>query len=185
MAKLINNMSLDGYIEDRHGAFDFGPMGDDVFTAYTDLLRTTGIFLYGRRLYETMAGWETMPELAAQSSLTANFSNAWKAPRKFVYSTTPAAVPTANNRIERAFNAAAVQQLKADANRDLTIGGPNLASQALEAGLVNECVLFIWPMSVGNGKPALPVDSSLSLELLDEHRFANGTLLLRYRPRPR
>jgi len=187
MAKLtyINNMSLDGYIEDRHGAFDFGPMDDDVFAAYTDLLRTVGTFLYGRRLYETMAGWETMPALAAQSSLAADFSNAWKAPRKIVYSTTLATAPTANTRIERAFDVAAVQQLKADASRDLTVGGANLASQALNAGLVDECILFVWPMTVGDGKPALPADASHSLELLDEHRFANGTLLLRYRPRPR
>lgn len=185
MAKLtyINNMSLDGYIEDRHGAFDFGPMDDDVFAAYTDLLRTVGTFLYGRRLYETMAHWETMPALAAQSSLAADFSNAWT--RKIVYSTTLATAPTANTRIERAFDAAAVLELKSDASRDLTVGGANLASQALNAGLVDECILFVWPLTVGDGKPALPADASYSLELLDEHRFANGTLLVRYRPRPR
>lgn len=187
MAKLtyLTNMSLDGYIEDRHGAFDFGPLADDVFAAYTDLLRTVGTFLYGRRLYETMAGWETMPALAAQSPLAADFSNAWKAPRKIVYSTTLAAVPTANTRIERAFDAAAVQQLKADASRDLTVGGANLASQALNAGLVDECILFVWPMTVGDGKPAFPADASLSLELLDEQRCANGVVILRYRPRLR
>lgn len=186
MAKLIyiNNMSLDGYFEDRHGAYDFGPMDDDVFAAYTDLLRPVGTFLYGRRLYETMAGWETMPALAAQSPLTAEFSDVWKAPRKIVYSPTLATVPTANTRIERAFDTTAVQQLKADSSRDLTVGGANLASQALHAGLVDECVLFVWPMTVGDGKPALPTDASHGLELLDEHRFANGTLLLRYRPRP-
>lgn len=181
----INNMSLDGYVEDRHGAFDFGPMDDDVFAAYIGLLRTAGTFLYGRRLYETMAGWETMPALAAQSPLAAEFSNVWKAPRKIVYSTTLATTPTANTRIERAFDVAAVQQLKADANSDLTVGGANLASQALNAGLVDECILFVWPMTVGGGKPALPADAGHSLELLDERRFANGTLLLRYRPRPR
>lgn len=186
MAKLtyINNMSLDGYIEDRHGAFDFGPMDDGLFAAYTDLLRSVGTFLYGRRLYETMAGWETMPALAAQSSLTADFSNAWKAPRKIVYSTTLATAPTANTRIERAFDAAAVHQLKAHASHDLTVGGANLASQVLNAGLVDECMLFVWPTSVGQGKPALPADARLTLELLDERRFANGVVLLRYRPRP-
>ncbi len=186
MAKLtyINNMSLDGYIEDRHGAFDFGPMDDDLFVTYTDLLRTVGTFLYGRRLYETMAVWETEPALAAQSSLTADFSNAWKAPRKIVYSATLATARTANTQIERAFDIAAVQQLKADASRDLTVGGANLASQALKAGLVDECLLFVWPITVGNGKPALPADASHSLELLGERRFANGVLLLRYRPRP-
>ncbi len=186
MAKLtyINNMSLDGYIEDRHGAFDFGPVDDDLFVTYTDLLRTVGTFLYGRRLYETMAVWETEPALAAQSSLTADFSNAWRAPRKIVYSATLAAARTANTQIERAFDIAAVQQLKADASRDLTVGGANLASQALEAGLVDECLLFVWPITVGNGKPALPADANHSLELLGARRFANGVLLLRYRPRP-
>src|SRR3954470_1104043 len=185
MAKLtyINNMSVDGSIEDRRGAFDFGPMDDEVFAAYTDLLRTVGTFLYGRRLYETMAGWETTPALAAQSSLTADFADAWKAPSKIVYSTTLAAAPTANTRIERVFDLAAVRQLKADARRDLTVGGANLASQALNAGLVDECVLFVWPIMVGDGKAAVPLDARLTLELLDECRFANGVLLLRYRPR--
>src|SRR5689334_3813041 len=112
----INNMSLDGYIEDRHGAFDFGPMDDELFVTYTDLLRTVGTFLYGRRLYEAMAVWETMPALAAQSSLTAEFSDVWKAPSKIVYSTTLATAPTANTRIERAFDVTAVHQLKADAS---------------------------------------------------------------------
>jgi len=186
VAKLtyINNMSLDGYIEDRHGAFDFGPMDDDLLAAYTELLRDVGTFLYGRRLYETMAGWETMPALAAQSPLTAEFSNVWKAPHKIVYSTTLASTPTANTRIERAFDVTAAQQLKADATRDITVGGANLASQALTAGLVDECLLFVWPITMGDGKPALPADARLSLELLDDHRFANGVLLLRYRPRP-
>lgn len=180
----ITNISLDGYIEDRHGVFDFGPMDDDVFAAYTDLLRTVGTFLYGRRLYETMAGWETMPALAAQSSLAADFANAWTAPSKIVYSTTLATAPTANTRIERAFDVASVQQLKANASRDLTVGGADVASQALNAGLVDECILFVWPIIVGAGKPALAADASLRLELLDQRRFANGVLLLRYRPRP-
>jgi dihydrofolate reductase len=186
MAKLtyINNMSLDGFIEDRHGVFDFGPMDDDLFATYTDLLRSVGTFLYGRRLYELMAGWETTPALAAQSLLAAEFADAWKAPRKIVYSTTLATAPTANTHIERAFDLTAVQQLKADASRDLTVGGANLASQALSAGLVDECILFVWPISVGDGKSALPTDACLSLELLDERRFANGVLLLRYRPQP-
>ncbi len=186
MAKLIyaSNMSLDGCTEDEHGAFDWAPPDDDVFAFITALMRSAGTYLYGRRMYETMAVWETVPALAAQSSLAADFSNAWKAPRKIVYSTALATAPTANTRIERAFDVAAVQQLKADASRDLTVGGANLASQALSAGLVDECILFVWPMTVGDGKPALPADASLSLELLDERRFANGVLLLRYRSRP-
>lgn len=162
----INNMSLDGYIEDRHGAFDFGPMHDDVFAAYTELLGSVGTFLYGRRLYELMAGWETLPALAAQSPLAADFARAWQAPSKIVYSTTLATAPTANTR------------------GDLTVGGADLAAQALTAALVDECTLFVWPVTVGDGKPALPAGARLSLELLDERRFTNGVLLLRYRPRP-
>jgi len=186
MAELtyITNMSLDGFIEDRHGAFDFGPMDDDLFATYTGLLRTVGTFLYGRRLYEAMAGWETMPALAEQSSLSADFAQAWRTPRKIVYSTTLATATTADTRIERTFDVDAVRQLKADATRDLTVGGADLAAQALRAGLVDECSLFVWPITVGRGKPALPVDTSLGLELLDERRFANGVVLLRYRPRP-
>ena len=185
MARLtyINNMSLDGFIEDRQGAFDFGPMDDDLYVTYTELLRTVGTFLYGRRLYETMAVWETSPELAARSSLTADFASAWQAPDKVVYSTTLATVPTARTRIERAFDVAAVQRLKAESKGDLTVGGADLAAQALRAGLVDECVLYVWPTTVGGGKPALPVDVGLSLELLDERRFANGVVVLRYRPR--
>ena len=184
MARLtyINNLSVDGYIEDRDGAFDFGPMDDDLFVAYTEILRTVGTFLYGRRLYETMAGWETMPELAAESRLAADFAQAWQAPSKIVYSTTLATAPTANTHIERAFDIAAVQQLKADASGDLTVGGADLASQALTADLVDECLLFVWPVAVGGGKPALPSDVMLRLELLDQRRFANGVMLLRYRP---
>ena len=186
MGKLtyITNTSLDGCIEDRHGAFDFGPMDDDLFASYTELLRTVGTFLYGRRLYETMAVWETVPALAERSPLTTDFANAWQTPRKIVYSTTLATAPTANTRIERAFDVAAVRQRKADASRDLTVGGADLAAQALRAGLVDECDLFVWPIAVGHGKPALPADTSLRLELLDERRFANGVVLLRYRPRP-
>lgn len=180
----LTNMSLDGYIEDRHGGFDFGPVDDELFAAYTELLGPVGTFLYGRRLYETMAGWETMPELAARSSRAADFAHAWQVPSKIVYSTTLATVPTANTRIERAFDLSAVHRLKADASRDLTVGGAHLASQALTAGLVDECTLFVWPVAVGDGKPALPAGARLSLELVDERRFANGVVCLRYRPRP-
>ncbi len=186
MARLtyITNMSLDGCIEDRDGGFDFGPTDDELYATYTDLLRDVGTFLYGRRLYEMMAVWETDPALAARSSLTAAFAEVWKAPRKVVYSRTLTTVPTARTRIERSFDVAAVQQLKADADGDLTVGGADLASQALRAGLVDECLLFVWPVTVGTGKAALPVDAGLRLELLDERRYANGVLLLRYRPRP-
>jgi dihydrofolate reductase len=181
----ITNMSLDGYIADRHGAFDFGPVDDELFASYTDLLRTVGTFLYGRRLYETMAVWETVPALAAQSCLAAEFADAWRAARKVVYSSTLAAAPTSSTDISRTFDVSAVQQLKADATADLTVGGASLAAQALAAGLVDECLLFVWPTTVGDGSPAFPTAARHTLELLDERRFANGVVLLRYRPSPR
>ena len=184
MAKLIyaTNMSLDGYIEDERGAFDWFTPDDDVFASTTDLLRSVGAFLYGRRLYEAMAVWETNAALAARSELMADFATAWQAASKVVYSTTLAAVSTANSRLERHFDPTAVQQLKAAASSDLTIGGANLAAQALKAGLVDECQLFVWPLLVGGGKPALPTDTRADLELLDERRFGNGVIHLRYRP---
>ncbi len=184
MAKLIyvTNVSLDGYIEDERGAFDLYPPDDEVFASTTDLLRSVGTFLYGRRLYETMAVWETNTALAAQSDLTADFASAWQAANKVVYSTTLAAVSTADTRLERHFDPAAVHQLKATVDSDLTIGGANLATQAFKAGLVDECQLFVWPMVVGGGKPGLPTGIRADLELLDERRFRNGAVHRRYRP---
>ncbi|MFF3855713.1 dihydrofolate reductase family protein [Micromonospora sp. NPDC002575] len=183
MAKLIyvNNMSLDGYIEDERGAFAWFPIDDEVFAVQTDLLRSVGTFLYGRRLYESMAVWETDASLAAQSDLLADFSNTWKAANKVVYSTTLAAASTADTRIERRFDPAAVRKLKATASSDLTVGGANLAAQAFQAGLVDECQMFVLPIIVGGGKPGLPTGSRADLELLEERRFRNGVVHLRYR----
>lgn len=184
MAKLIylTNASLDGYIEDERGAFDWFPVNDEVFAFTTDLLRSVGTLLYGRRLYEMMAVWETNPALAAQSDLMADFASAWQAATKVVYSTTLAAASTASTRLERHFDPAALQQLKATADSDLMVGGANLATQAFKAGLVDEYQLLVWPLLVGGGKPALPIGIRADLELVDERRFANGVLHLRYRP---
>lgn len=183
MATLIyaTNVSLDGCIEDPHGAFDWAPPDDDVFAATTTLLRSVGTLLYGRRLYETMAVWETDPALAEQSGLAAEFAGAWRAADKVVYSTTLTAVPTATTRLEHRFDPNAVRELKAETTRDLTIGGANLAAQAFGAGLVDECQLFVWPMILGGGKPAFPAGVRANLKLLDEHRFGNGVVQLRYR----
>jgi dihydrofolate reductase len=183
MAKLsyLTNMSLDGYIEDKNGEFDFGPPDDDVFAFTTDLIRPVDTFLYGRRLYEAMAVWETNADLAAQSDLMAEFATTWLAPSKVVYSTTLAAVSTARTRLERRFDPDAVREIKASATADLTVGGAHLAARAFEAGLVDECQLLVWPTAVGGGKPALPRDIRIDLALLDEHRFANGVVYLRYR----
>ncbi|MEU4781512.1 dihydrofolate reductase family protein [Micromonospora sp. NPDC023633] len=183
MAKLIyvTNVSLDGYIEDERGAFDMVPLDDEVFAFHTDLVRSVGTFLYGRRLYEAMAVWETDAALAAKSDLMADFANAWQAASKVVYSENLPAASTADTRLERRFDPAAVQELKATASGDLHVGGANLATQAFKAGLVDECQLFILPVVVGGGKPGLPTGMRENLELLDERRFRNGVVHLRYR----
>ncbi|MGJ7442172.1 dihydrofolate reductase family protein [Aquipuribacter sp. MA13-6] len=188
MARLVyvTNVSLDGFIEDEDGAFDsFSWHVEEVFAAATDLVRSTGTFLYGRRLYEAMAVWETDPTLAAQSDLMAEFATAWQAADKVVHSTTLTEVPTARTRIEPELDPAAVRDLKAAAGHDLLVGGADLAGQAFAAGLVDEYQLFVWPVVVGGGKPALPPGIRVDLELLEEHRFADGVVRLRYRPRQR
>ncbi len=183
MAKLIYvaNVSLDGYIEDEHGRFDWTEPTDEVFTFITDLVRPVGTYLYGRRMYETMAVWETQPALAAQSELRADFANVWRAADKIVYSTTLHTVSTTNTRLDHRFDPEAVRDMKASAASDLTVGGPNLAAHAFNAGLVDECQLFVCPALVGEGKPAFPGDARAQLDLLEEHRFGNGVVNLRYR----
>jgi len=185
VAKLIyvSNMSLDGWTEDERGAFDWATPDDEVFASITDLLRSVGTHLYGRRMYDTMAVWETDAALAEQSDLMGDFASVWQAADKVVYSTTLAAVSTANTRLEHRFDPGAVRDLKAAARSDLLVGGPNLAAQALTAGLVDECHLFLWPVVLGGGKPALATDARAELELLGERRFSNGVVHLRYRPR--
>lgn len=185
MAKLVylTNASLDGHIEDEHGAFDLYEPDEDVFAATTTLLKSFGTILYGRRLYETMSVWETNPDLAGQSDRAADFAATWQAADKIVYSTTLTAVSTARTRLERDFEPNAVQDLKAAATSDVLIGGANLAARAFAAGLVDEYQLFVWPMIVGGGKPALPAGIRTALELLDEQRFDNGVVYLRYRIR--
>jgi dihydrofolate reductase len=183
MAKLIyvSNVSLDGYIEDEHGSFDWTAPDDELFAFITDLVRPVGTYLYGRRMYDTMSVWETDPALAAQSELMADFANVWQAASKVVYSTTLGAVSTAKTRLERNFDPASVRDMKASATSDLTVGGAHLAAHALKAGLVDECHLFIRPVLVGGGKPALPSDTRADLELLDDRRLSNGVVYLRYR----
>ena len=152
-----------------------------MFEFITDLVRPVGTYLYGRRMYDTMAVWETDSTLAARSSLTARCAKVWQAADKVVYSSSLAAPSTGNTRVERHFDPSAVHDLKAAASRDLLVGGPNLAGQALAAGLVDELQLFVWPVVLGGRKPALPTDTRADLELLDEHRFRNGVVQLRYR----
>jgi dihydrofolate reductase len=182
MAKLIYiiNMSVDGYIEDQHGSFDWTEPDDEVFAFITDLVRPVGTHLLGRRMYETMAVWETDPALAAQSELMADFANLWQAASKVVYSTTLDAASTARTRLERNFDPVSVREMKASATSDLAVAGPQLAAHAFKAGLVDECHLFVRPVVVGGGKPALP-DGRAHLELLDERRLGDGAVYLRYR----
>jgi len=183
MAKLIYvaNVSLDGYIEDAHGSFEWTAPSDEFFTFINYLVRPVGTYLYGRRMYETMAVWETQPALSAQSELMADFANVWQAADKIVYSTTLQVVSTANTRLERGFDPDSVRDMKTSAGSDLTVGGPTLAAHAFNAELVDECQLFIHPVVVGEGKAAFPRDGHVQLELLHERRFANGVVNVHYR----
>ena len=183
MAKLIYviNVSLDNFIEDADGRFDWTEPSDEFFAFITDLVRPVGTHLNGRRMYETMAVWETDPELAAQSELMADFANVWRTADKVVYSMTLDSVSTANTRLERRFDPESVRAMKESAARDLSVAGPTLAAHAFAAGLVDECHLFVYPLVVGRGKPAFPTDLRAQLELLEERRFQDGVVYLRYR----
>jgi dihydrofolate reductase len=183
MAKLlyVMNVSLDGYIADQDGNFDWGAPDEEYYAFVNDLERPVGTYLYGRRLYELMAVWETDPAAAAQSPGTREFAQIWQAADKVVYSRTLQAAATTRTRVERDFDPQAVRHLKAAAERDFTVGGPDLGAQALTAGLVDEVQLFVWPVVVGGGKPFLPSRVRLQLELLDERRFGSGVVYLRYR----
>lgn len=183
MANLIYSaiMSLDGYIADKDDNFDWAMPDEEVHRFINDLERGASTYLFGRQMYETMAVWETDPSLAAESPLMRDFAEMWQAADKIVYSKTLEAVSTTKTRIERSFDPEAVRQLKATIGRDITIGGPNLAAQAFKARLVDECHLFLVPIMVGGGKQALPDNLRLELKLLDERRFGNGMIHLRYR----
>ena len=185
MAKLIYSAiaSLDGYVADEYGNFDWAVPDEEVHALINYLNRRGGTYLYGRRMYETMVGWETDPTLADHSPLMRDFAEIWQAADKIVYSRTLEAVSTAGTRIERDFDPEAVRQMKVLAGRDLIVGGPALAAQAFKAGLVDECHLFIVPMVVGGGKRSLPGNVRLKLELLDERRFSSGMVYFYYRTR--
>lgn len=184
MATLIYSSitSLDGYVADADGNFDWGVPDEEVHTFVNDLTQPVGTYLFGRRMYEVMAAWETM-DLADQPPSIQDFAGIWRAADKVVYSTTLEMVSTARTRIERDFDPGAVRRMKASAGRDLTVGGPNLASRAIEAGLVDEYQVLIVPVVVGGGTRFLPDGAHLDLELLDERRFGNGMVHLRYRTR--
>jgi len=177
----ITNASLDGYIEDDHGKFDWTDPNEKLFVFITNLIRDAGVYLYGRRLYESMMVWETDPKLAADSPIMRDFAETWQAADKIVYSGTLQAASTRKTRIERNFDPETVQQLKETVEQDILIGGAELAAQAFHSGLIDEYQLVLHPIIVGGGKPALPGDIRLNLELLEERSFSNGTVFLRYR----
>lgn len=184
MAKLIYSTlaSLDGYTEDGDGRFDWARPDEEVHSFFNDLERPVGTHLYGRRMYETMVYWEGA-EVDGQPSHIQDFAEIWRAAEKVVYSGTLEEPSSARTRIERSFDPGAVRRMKDSAERDLAIGGPELAAQAIEAGLVDELNLVLVPVAVGGGKPALPHGRRVDLELLDERRFANGAIHLHYRDR--
>jgi dihydrofolate reductase len=183
MAKLIYTTitSLDGYVADEDGKFDWAMPDEEVHAFVNDLERPFGTHLYGRRLYEVMIGWETMHTLPDQTPLTLDFAAIWQAAEKVVHSRTLETVSSARTRIERDFDPEAIRRMKTEADRDISIGGPALAAEAIRAGLVDELHLFLNPIVMGGGTPSLPDGVRWELELLDERRFANGVVYLRYR----
>jgi dihydrofolate reductase len=172
--------SLDGYTADADGAFDWAAPDEEVHAFVNDLERPIGTCLYGRRMYETLAVWQTIsgPEHEAVEN---DYATIWRAADKIVYSTTLEAVSTPRTRLERTFDPEAVRQLKADSGSDLGIGGPGLAAHALRAGLVDDLHHFLYPVVVGGGTRALPDDVRLDLQLVDEQRFGNGVVYLHHR----
>jgi dihydrofolate reductase len=182
IAKLIYSTitSLDGYVADEDGNFDWAEPDEEVHSFVNDLYRPVGTFLCGRRLYEVLVAWETI-SLDDQPPFIQDFAEIWRAADKIVYSKTLETVSSARTRIERDFDPGAVRQLKASAERDIIVGGPTLAAQAFKAGLVDELHLVVAPVVVGGGKQSLADNVRLKLELLDERRFGNGMVHLRYR----
>jgi dihydrofolate reductase len=173
--------SLDGYVEDREGKFDWAAPDEELHRFVNDLERPVGTYLYGRRMYETMLYWETAHLTPGQPAVASDFAAVWQAAAKIVYSRTLESVSSVRTRVERDFDAEAVRQLKVTSEHDLTVGGSDLAAEALNAGLVDELHLFAVPVVVGGGKRWLPTGVRLDLELLDTRRFARGTVYLKYR----
>lgn len=185
MAKLIYSSiaSLDGYVADEAGNFDWAAPDEEVHAFVNDLERPIGTYLYGRRMYEMMVYWETATTVSDEPPVVKDFARIWQAADKIVYSKTLETVSSARTRIERDFDPEAIREMKARAGRDMTVGGPELAAQAIKAGLVDEYHLFATPVVVGGGKRSLPERVRLQFELLDERRFGNGVVHLHYRIR--
>jgi dihydrofolate reductase len=185
VARLIYSAitSLDGYVADDTGDFDWAAPDDEVHAAVNDLERGIGTYLYGRRMYDVMAPWEAMPTGAHQSAVMRDYADIWRAADKVVYSTTLDAARTARTRVERSFDPTAVRELVAAAEQDVSVGGSDLAGRAIAAGLVDELHQFVTPVVVGGGTGWLPAKVRVDLELLDQRRFAGGVVHLHYRTR--
>jgi dihydrofolate reductase len=173
--------SLDGYVADTDGNFDWAEPDEEVFAFVNELERPVGTYLYGRRIYEVMVYWETADALPDEPAVVRDFTKLWLAADKIVYSTTLAEVSSARTTIEKTFDPEAIRRLKTTAAGDITVGGPHLAAQAIKAGLVDEVHLILAPVIVGGGTRALPDDVRFGLELVDERRFAGGMVHLHYR----
>lgn len=180
MSKLIYAAitSLDGYVADEDGNFDWSEPDEDVHSLVNDLERPIGTHLYGRRLYDVMVAWETIDD---EQPVIRDYAEIWRAADKVVYSRSLQTVSSARTRIERSFDPDVIRRMKLEAERDISVGGPELAAQAIRAGLVDEIQLFLSPVVVGGGTRALPNDVRVDLELLEERRFDNGVVYLRYR----
>ena len=181
MAKLIYSAitSLDGYVADEHGDFDWAAPDEELHALVNDLERPIGTYLYGRRMYEVMVAWETMPT-AGEPPVIRDYAEIWRAADKIVYSQTLAATSSARTQLERDFDIGAIRRMKERTGRDLSVGGPRLAAEAIAAGLVDEIHLFLTPVVVGGGTRALPKRVRTELALLDEHRVGNGVVHLHY-----
>ncbi len=182
MAKLLYSMltSLDGYTEDEHGKFDWSTPDAEVHTYVNELASSVGTYLYGRRMYETMVNWETAHTIPNQPQYVLDWARQWQAAEKVVYSRTLTEPRSARTRIEREFDPEAVRRLKADADHDITVDGPELAAEAIRAGVVDEFQMIICSVLVGGGKRFFPDGVRLDLELAEERRFGNGVVVLRY-----
>ncbi len=185
MAKLIYSAigSLDGYVEDASGKFDWAAPDEEVHAFFNELERPIGTYLYGRRMYETMVFWETVDPDGDWPAVAREFAGIWQAAEKIVYSRTLETVSSARTRIERELDPDAIERMKQSSGSDIGIGGAELAGQAIAAGLVDELQLLLVPVLVGGGKRALPNDVRVRLEMLDERRFQSGAVFLRYRAR--
>ena len=183
MAKLIyaTPTSLDGYIADEN--YEWSAPDEEGLAFISDHLRSIGTYLYGRRMYQTMAVWQTPDVIPGRTAAKLDFARIWQAADKMVYSKSLATVSTPKTRLEREFDPQAVRDLKVQLPHDVSVGGPTLAAQAIRAGLVDEYRLFVVPMMIGGGKRILPGNVNVKLDLLDERRFANGWVYLRYQTR--